>query len=61
MHSLPTVIVSFEAIQHDQEANQAGHGAHVRWGPKGLPANHGAVAEQGELVGPNPGENRAGT
>ena len=54
-------MVRFEMIQHDQEANQAGQGAHRKVGSEGFAANHRAVAEQGEPVGQNPGENRAGT
>jgi hypothetical protein len=54
------MIVSVEMNRDDREANQAGQGAH-RKGSEGFAANHRAVAEQGEPVGQNPGENRAGT
>ena len=55
------MMVSFEMIQHDRDANQAGQGAHREVGSEGFAANHRAVAESGEPVGQNPGENRAGT
>jgi len=54
-------MIRFETIRHDQEANQAGQGAHREVGSEGFAANHRAVAESGEPVGQNPGENRAGT
>ena len=38
-----------------------GPGAHREVGSEGCAANHRAVAEQGEPVGQNPGENRAGS
>ena len=39
----------------------AGQGAHREVGSEGFAANHRAVAEPGEPVGQNSGENRAGT
>ena len=44
-----------------KEVDEAGQGAHREVGSEGFAANHRAVAEQGEPVGQNPGENRAGT
>ena len=55
------MIVSVEMNRDDREANQAGQGAHRKVGSEGFAANHRAVAEAGEPVGQNPGENRAGT
>jgi len=55
------IVVGFETNRDDQEANQAGQGAHREVGSEGFAVNHRAVAESGEPVGRNPGENRAGT
>ena len=55
------MMVSVETNRDDREANQAGQGAHRKVGSEGFAANHRAVAEPGEPVGQNPGENRAGT
>jgi hypothetical protein len=54
------VIDSFEP-NLCREVNQAGQGAHREVGSEGFAANHRAVAECGEPVGQNPGENRAGS
>jgi hypothetical protein len=45
----------------DVDADDAGQGAHREVGSEGFAANHRAVAEPGEPVGQNPGENRAGS
>ena len=55
------VVGNFEPNQLNREVSQAGQGAHREVGSEGFAVNHRAVAEQGELVGQNPGENRAGT
>jgi len=54
-------VVSFESDQPVADNCQAGQGAHREVGSEGFAVNHRAVAEQGEPVGQNPGENRAGT
>jgi hypothetical protein len=54
-------VASFESDQPVAEISQAGQGAHREVGSEGFAVNHRAVAEQGEPVGQNPGENRAGT
>ena len=55
------VVDSNEWNQLVREVNQAGQGAHREVGSEGFAVNHRAVAEQGEPVGQNPGENRAGS
>jgi hypothetical protein len=51
----------FESKPTVRDISQAGQGAHREVGSEGFAVNHRAVAEQGEPVGQNPGENRAGT
>jgi hypothetical protein len=51
----------FESKPTVRDIGQAGQGAHREVGSEGFAVNHRAVAEQGEPVGQNPGENRAGT
>jgi len=55
------MVISIESDQPVSDSSQAGQGAHREVGSEGFAANHRAVAEQGEPVGQNPGENRAGT
>ncbi len=54
-------VVSSESDQPVADISQAGQGAHREVGSEGFAVDHRAVAEQGEPVGQNPGENRAGT
>jgi hypothetical protein len=54
-------VVDVESDQPGVGSSQAGQGAHREVGSEGFAVNHRAVAEQGEPVGQNPGENRAGT
>ena len=54
-------VVGSESDQPAADVRQAGQGAHREVGSEGFAVNHRAVAEQGEPVGQNPGENRAGT
>ncbi len=55
------VVDSNEWNQLVREVNQAGQGVHREVGSEGFAVNHRAVAEQGEPVGQNSGENRAGS
>ena len=54
------IVGSFETDVF-RDISQAGQGAHREVGSEGFAVNHRAVAEQGEPVGQNPGDNRAGT
>src|SRR6266851_2276288 len=58
---LRVVVRLDQNVPADVDANEAGQGAHREVGSEGFAVNHRAVAEQGEPVGQNPGENRAGT
>ena len=55
------VVSRFGSKSDERDNSQAGQGAHREVGSEGFAANHRAVAEQGEPVGQNPGETRAGT
>jgi hypothetical protein len=55
------VVAALSRTNLTEKGSQAGQGVHREVGSEGFAVNHRAVAEQGEPVGQNPGENRAGT